>query len=269
MARPLPKNFLSDLVQRKRLLLCLDFDGVIAPTVDEPASAKPVQGAREVIGALTRLRDDVIVAIASGRSVPTVRRMLGIFSGLYFIGLHGIEIADPYDRLERLVQIEHCLPALQTVRDWLRKQARDGDGFMLEDKEFALALHYRNVDPEVARDLARQLEYFVAHMIHGLRVLHGDMVIEVLPSNAGGKGFAINHLLGQLKDRTLVPVFFGNDLSDEEAFFAVRRAAGVTILVGDDRETHAEFRLDAPEDVLGALTSLCASLGDSASAAPS
>ena len=260
MARPLPKNLLTDLIQRKRLLLCLDFDGALAPTVQNPADAKPVEGAREIIDALARHREDVVVAIVSGREVATTRRMLGVFGGLYFIGLHGIELHGPYDHHETLVQVAHCLPALHTVRDWLKKETRAGDGFILEDKACSLALHYRNVDPELARDICRQLEYFVTHMIHGLRVLHGDMVAEVIPSNAGGKGFAINHLLTQLKDRTLMPVFFGNDPSDEEAFFAVRRAAGATILVGEDRETHAEYRVDGPEDVVEALSRLAASL---------
>ncbi len=267
MARPLPKNLLVDLIQRKRLLLCLDFDGAIAATIEDPADAKPVEGAREVISTLARLRNDVVVAIVSGRDVRTTRRMLGIFNGVHCIGLHGIELSDPLDHQEFLVEVAHCLPALHTVRDWLKKETRASDGFVLEDKEVALALHYRNVEPELGRDICRQLEYFVTHMIHGLRVLHGDMVVEVIPSNAGGKGFAVNHLLGQLKDRTLMPVFFGNDPSDEEAFFAVRRGAGATILVGADRETHAEYRVDGPEDVVEALASLAAALEDSVAAA--
>src|SRR6202043_1415116 len=143
--------------------------------------------------------------------------------GLYFVGLHGIEVLDPSDRRELLIPVEHCLPALEMVRQWLKKEAREADGFVLEDKDLSIALHYRNVSEHTARDLCRQLEYFVTQMVRGLRVTYGDMVAEVMPSNTGGKGFAVNHLLAGLKDKSLMPVYFGDDPSDEEAFFVVRR----------------------------------------------
>jgi len=184
VARPLPPNLLADLTQRKRLLLCLDFDGALAATTTLPGDSKPDESVVHAVRRLLEHRDDVEVAIVSGRDAGATRRMLGIFKGLYFIGLHGIELLDHDDHRELLVNVKHCLPALHTVRDWLLKEARPSDGFMVEDKEFSVALHFRNVRPEVARDLCRQLEYFVAHMIRGLRVSAGDMVVEVMPSNA-------------------------------------------------------------------------------------
>ena len=158
------------------------------------------------------------------------------------------------------MEVKHCLPALHTVRDWLKKEAPRVDGFMIEDKEFSIALHYRNAKPDIARDICRQLDYFVAHMIRGLRVSHGDMVAEVIPSNNGGKGFAINHLLARLKDKSLMPVYFGSEPSDEEAFFVVRRAGGATILVGAERDTHAEYHVEGPADVIEALAILAEAL---------
>ena len=268
MARPFPKNLLIDLIQHKRLLLCVDFDGTIAATTAHPEEARPIEGARDAISILSRHRDDVVVAIVSGRAAQTTRAMLGIFSGAYFIGLHGIELLDAYDRRELLVPVKHCLPALYTVRDWLKKEARADDGFIIEDKQVSIALHYRNADLGAARDICRQLEYFVSRMIRGLRIIHGDMVAEVVPSNASGKGFAINYLLAQLKDKTLMPVYFGHHPSDEEAFFAVRRAAGVTILVGADRDTHAEYRVDGPEAATEALTILAKGLESSRAVSP-
>jgi trehalose 6-phosphate phosphatase len=162
--------------------------------------------------------------------------------------------------MEMLAQVKHCIPALHTVRDWLKKEALASEGFIVEDKVFSIALHYRHATPDRARDICRQLEYFVTRMIRGLRLFHGNMVAEVTPSNAGGKGFAISHLLDQLKDKSLMPVYFGNDPSDEEAFFAMRRASGATILVGGDRETHAEYRAEGPADAIDALSVLADAL---------
>jgi trehalose-phosphatase len=260
VARPLPRDLLVDLTAHKRLMLCLDYDGIIAPTTDHPEDAKPLEGATRAIRALSDHPDDIVIAIVSGREARTTRRMLRISRRLYFIGLHGIEILDEDDHRELLVQVKHCLPALHTVREWLMKEAREADGFFIEDKEYSLALHYRNARPELARDICRQLDYFVAHMIRGLRISRGDMVEEVIPSNAGGKGFALIHLLERLKDKSLMPVFFGSDPSDEEAFFAVRRAGGATILVGPDRDTHAEYFVDGPTGVIDVLNVLADSL---------
>jgi trehalose 6-phosphate phosphatase len=257
---PLPKNLLLELIQSKRLLLCLDYDGTVAATAPNPLDARPLEGARDAIGTITRHPDDVVLVIASGRDAQTTRRMLGIFNGLYFVGLHGIELLDPYDRKHVLVSVKHCAPALQSVGLWLRKEARASDGFIVEDKELSIALHYRNATPFNARDMCRQLEYFVGQMVKGLRVTYGDMVAEVIPSNTGGNGFAINHLLTELKDKSPIPVYFGNDPSDEESFFAIRRLAGVTVLVGEDRDTRAEYRAENPAQVIEALTLLAATL---------
>jgi len=259
MARPLADNLLADLTQRKRLLLCLDYDGALADTT-APDGAQPLAEAERALRRLVEHREDVQLAIVSGRNARTARRMLGIPAGILFIGLSGLELLDDDDHRELLVQVKHCLPSLHTVRDWLMKEARSADGFMVEDKEFSLALHFRNAKPEVARDLCRQLDYLVAHMVRGLRATQGDMVVEVIPSNAGGIGFAIAHLLERLNDKSLMAIYFGDDPSDEEAFFVVRRAGGVTILVGPERETHAEYRVDSPEDVARALTALADAL---------
>jgi trehalose-phosphatase len=165
VARLLPNHLLVDLLERKRLLLCLDFDGTIAATTANPDDARPVEGVADVLRALSSHREDVVLAIVSGRDVRTASRMLGVSGGLYFVGLHGIELLDPDNHRELLVQVKHCLGALHTVREWLAKVARTADGFKIEDKECSLALHFRNVDPETARDICRQLEYFVVHMI--------------------------------------------------------------------------------------------------------
>jgi trehalose 6-phosphate phosphatase len=266
VARPLPRNLLVDLVQNKRLLLCLDFDGALAATTSNPDDAQPFDGAADAIRALLGHRTDVLIAIVSGRDANTTRRMLGIFNGLYFVGLHGIELVDPDDHRELLVQVKHRLPALHSVRDWLKKEARASDGFIVEDKELSIALHYRNANPDIARDLCRQLEYLAARLVKGLRIIYGDMVAEVIPSNTAGIGFAIGHLLARLKDKTLLPVYFGDDPSDEEAFFGVRRAGGATILVGADRDTHAEYLIDGPEGVVAALATLANALEQPAAA---
>ena len=262
MPKPLPKTLLVDLLRYHRLLLCLDYDGTLAATTRDPEDAQPIPGAREAVGELSRHPDDVVIAIVSGRDAQTARRMLGLYNRLYYVGLHGIELLDRNDRRHLLTPVRHCVEALDKVRQWLAKSAKAADGFVVEDKELSLALHYRNAHPYVARDMCRDLEYFVTHLVRGLRVTYGDMAAEVMPGNAAGKGFAVNHILGELRDPHITPVYVGNDPSDEEAFFAVRREHGTTVLVGAERETHAEYRAESPDEVVEALSLLADELGD-------
>jgi len=252
----LSKTLLVDLIPRNRLLLCLDYDGTLAETTLNPKDAKPLSGTRDAVQTLSFYPDDVVIAVLSGRDAQTTRRMLGIFSGLYYVGLHGIELLDRNNRTHMLTPVKHCLPALHSVRDWLIKEARESEGFMVEDKDLSVSMHYRNAQPAAAQDMVRQLEYYVNYVVKGLRITHGDMVAEVIPSNTAGKGFAISHIRADQKDPKLMPVYFGSDPSDEEAFFAVRREHGVTVMVGAERNTHAEYRAESPADVIAALSLL-------------
>jgi trehalose 6-phosphate phosphatase len=78
--------------------------------------------------------------------------------------------------------------------------------------------------------------------------------IEILPRSILGKGAAVRQILAQPALRGAIPFYFGDDLSDESAFVAVRR--GFSVLVGKPRTTRARYSLRTPAEVAAALSKL-------------
>jgi len=250
---------LTALLARRPVLLCLDFDGTLSEIVPHPAHARPLSGVGEVLAALTRDPARMRVAIVSGREVAQVRRLLGVERGILFAGTHGLEIVG-VDGANRVVPgVEAAARDLAAARDWLGHNLASKDGFVIEDKRVAIAVHYRMVDPELARDRCAALQGFVAAQTPALRILRGKMVDELLPRGIGGKGAAIRALLREAAAPESVPVYFGDDTTDEDGFRQVRDE-GIGVLVGPARPSWARYRVGSPSDVRRMLAELAQEL---------
>jgi trehalose-phosphatase len=81
---------LPELVRKRRVLLCLDYDGTISEIVQDPAATRPVPGVLEVLAAFATRRDRIAVAIVSGREVATLREILHVPRGIALSGIHGL-----------------------------------------------------------------------------------------------------------------------------------------------------------------------------------
>src|SRR5215472_15674860 len=80
MPRLLPPDLLCDLVDRRRVAICLDYDGTIAPISPNPEEALPSLETRDLIVALAEFPARVLMAVASGRRTDHVKALLAIDS---------------------------------------------------------------------------------------------------------------------------------------------------------------------------------------------
>jgi trehalose-phosphatase len=135
---------LPALVRTKRVLLCLDYDGTISEIVQDPAVARPVPGVLEVLAEFGARRDRIAVAIVSGREVATLREILHVRRGIARSGIHGLELVDFEGSEEIMHGARECPNDLDEVRKWLDENVPAGEGFVVEDKRFAVTVHYRN-----------------------------------------------------------------------------------------------------------------------------
>jgi len=256
---PIPRGLLTATLARGSLLLCLDFDGTLSEIVPHPADARPLSGVGEVLSALARDPARIRVAIISGREIAEVRRMLGVERGIMFAGTHGLEIVGA-DGVSRLAPgVEAAERDLAAARGWLGRNVATTDGFVIEDKRVAIAVHYRMVDPTLARERCAALRDFVEAKTPALRILRGKMIDELLPRGIGGKGSAICALLQEAADPKSVPVYFGDDTTDEDAFQQIRDD-GIGVLVGSARPSWARYRIDSPSEVRRVLAELAQEL---------
>ncbi len=250
----LPAGALGALARRSRILLCLDYDGTIAEIVDDPARATPLPAARPILERLAARPDRIAIAIVSGREISALRRFLGLDDGLILIGVHGLQILWPDGTREMTAGTSRA--DLARVRAWTAANVPRGQGFLIEDKEFSIALHYRCAPPEIAPGIRDAFSAFVARETPALTLSPGKCVIEALPKIAG-KGHAIRALIRRFGGFT--PVCFGDDVTDEEAFAAVG-ADGWTVMVGAARRSAARYRVESPGAVVHALGELAAAI---------
>jgi trehalose 6-phosphate phosphatase len=236
-------------VMARHPLLAFDFDGTLAPIVERPGDARVPDGAA---GTLTALALKLPVAVITGRAVADVTARLG-FAPMFVIGNHGAE--DPSGVLEG-----GTLEKLTPLRHHLATHAVDLEkaGVMVEDKQYSLALHYRQApDQDAAVALIDQL---LPGASDGLHIFYGKCVVNLAPDDAPDKGDAVVALLERAGATTAV--FLGDDRNDEPVF---ERAAAdwLTVRIGrDNTPTKAKFYLDGHHEVPGLLQRMLGALGN-------
>ena len=241
----------------RELAIFLDYDGTLTPIVPRPADAVLAPPVRETVAALAR---HCTVGIISGRDLADVRALVGV-EGIVYAGSHGFDIATPKGAVASGNERDSFLPLLATAEAELHAALDALAGAQIERKKYSIAVHYRNV---ADADLAA-LEAVVAGVLRRhpkLRDLPGKKVHDLQPRIDWDKGKALLHMLRTLGlDRPdVLPVYIGDDITDEDAF-AVLRGRGLGIVVRDEsRPTVADAALDSPVEVHRFLAALLARL---------
>ncbi|PPH84484.1 trehalose-phosphatase [Rathayibacter sp. AY1D9] len=237
---------LRELAATERLLVALDFDGTLAPEVDDPARARALPEAREAVLRLLAL-PGTRVALVSGRALGSLEEVSQLPDEALLVGSHGIEIRlDPEEDAVRLDDDE--LEKVGVLEDVLKGIARGIDNVWIEDKPAGFALHTR---------LATERHSRVAHVValsearaevQGVTVREGKNVLE-FSVRSTTKGEAVQHLR-RYTGATAV-LYAGDDVTDEDAF-AVLGSGDVGIKSGEGT-TAASYRVRGPEQVAQAL----------------
>ena len=244
------------LVRGKRLAVFLDYDGTLTPIADRPQDAILSPSMRRRVRALAAR---CTVAIVSGRDVDVVRGFVGL-EGLVYAGDHGLDIVCPDGRSIQRPEAERHLVSLRAAERSLRADLGPIEGVVLEAKSYSIAVHYRLVAPEAEPAVKKVVEAaFAEHA--GLRLMQGKKVMEILPAIDWGKGRAVLWLLEalDLDSPDVVPVYVGDDTTDEDAFRAIR-GRGIGIVVGGEadgeRATAARYRVGDTDEVARVLAAL-------------
>lgn len=211
-----------------------DFDGTLVDIAPRPDAVEVGDGLLENLDGLSQALDGAF-AIVTGRMIAEIDHFLS--PAQYAIsGSHGAE-----RRLgDETAQPDHHL-ALQaaTIAERAQEAFADFEGILVEAKPGGVAVHYRAApehEAEVRRVLARALQES-----EDFSLVDGKMVLEARAEGVD-KGAAITLLMKEEPFRGRMPVFLGDDVSDEDGFEAVQALGGVGIKIGDGT-TAARFRL--------------------------
>ncbi|MEM1040526.1 MAG: trehalose-phosphatase [Pseudomonadota bacterium] len=215
-----------------RLALFLDFDGTLVPFADTPESVIVPHDLPASLAAIsTRL--DGALAIVTGRPAKQVDGFLN--SAVDAVaGEHGATVRWPDGRVERL-----ALPDMQSELATAQKAVEGLDGVWIERKSAGFAVHYRLAPSQ--RETVKASMINLAVERSDLHLLDGNHVFE-LRAAAANKGAAVRSFMVSPPFQNRVPVFVGDDTTDEDAFAAAQDLGGLGIKVGEG-ETCAKLRL--------------------------
>jgi trehalose 6-phosphate phosphatase len=236
-----------DLTTERQPAVFYDFDGTLSEIVEDPESARLVDGAAD---ALTSLSAACPVAILSGRDLADVRERIGL-PGLWYAGSHGFELTGPDGTHHQNPEAAASIPVLAGAAADLADQLGRIPGVGVEHKRFGVAVHYRNAARDRVGEVAAAVR--TAGQRTALRVTTGREVIELRPNIDWDKGKTLRWVLDYIRDNEgagpLLPIYLGDDITDEDAFDAVDDD-GIAILVrhsdDGDRATAARYALDDP-----------------------
>lgn len=222
------KNIVSSYKSASRRLLFLDYDGTLVPIESRPSYAKPNPELLNLLNNLSTTPSTEVVII-SGRNFLVLEEWLGHLP-VHLVAEHGASLRLRGDGWQHYTDIDSSWKAM--IKSTLDSYEATTPGSFVEEKEYTIAWHYRNVDEELGFIRSRELLdnlYHLARNTH-LNVLDGNKVIEVRASGID-KGIATGKLM------ELFPADFvfamGDDKTDED-IFNVLKGRGVTVKVGSD-----------------------------------
>lgn len=247
-----PRSALENLdeieqqLRNRDLTLFTDYDGTLTPIVQRPDAALLSEEMRSL---LEELAEWVTVAVISGRDLADVQNMVKL-ENLYYAGSHGFEIAGAGGMHQQQEEAQACLTDLDAAEEGLRDRLKEISGVWVERKQFAIAIHYR----EVAKSDIHRIESIIDEVLEQqprLRKRGGKKIFELQPDIPWDKGRAVFWLLDQLdlNPSEVLPMYLGDDETDEDAFQALDNR-GIGIRIGaPDESTQADYFLRDPDEV--------------------
>ena len=247
MTRPLFDS-LPDIATRVgaagHLFLFLDFDGTLAPIVEDPDTAQMLPGTRNVLSTLAG-KENVSLGIISGRSLSYLQERVGLQDVVY-AGNHGLEISGPGMSLVNPTATLQIEPLRELAQD-LRNRLLHIPGVLLENKILTASVHFRKAPANCREEIRRTVEAAVDSTGDLFCVTPGLEVLEIKPRVNWNKGSAVRWIEEGLDRGPSLTVFVGDDITDEDAFAAL--PDGITVRVGPHGKTSARYHLPTQESV--------------------
>jgi trehalose-phosphatase len=239
------------LAASRRSILMLDYDGTLAPFVQDRMQAEFYPGIAERLSLFVQ-HPRVRMVFISGRGAKELSGLLpaGLHAEIW--GAHGREWLDPDGHL-------HVAPVTLAQEEALRWLARSieerGFGAEIERKSGSLAFHRRGLDAENGRRLVELVRSLFAQRDSqpdaGLDLLPFDSGIEVRARGCS-KAVAVTRIL-ESEPADAVAAYLGDDHTDEDAFGALKDRGLCVLVRAEARASLADLWLRPPDELLAFL----------------
>jgi len=243
------EKFWLSLSCTQKALLMFDYDGTLSPFVEERDKAYPYPGVRDRLRELLNIKNCKLVII-TGRETKELKRLLGLNPHPEIWGCHGLKILYPTGKEENIQPMTPIQEeSLKKDINWCIKHGLKNH---LEIKTGCIAFHTRGIKQEKAKSLESSVKKAWSNLSKDsdliIKDFDGGVEIRVPGSN---KAFAVNKLVSRYKN--YISCYLGDDLTDEDAFLALK-GKGLCVLVRKNlRETSADLWIVPPEELLWIL----------------
>jgi trehalose 6-phosphate phosphatase len=244
------KGFFKQMVKAADKALLLDYDGTLSPFHTDPSRAYPYPKVRDVIHRIKE-RGEVRVVIVTGRWIKDLLPLLKLPKPPEIWGLHGMERLKPDGSYELAAMEEKALLGIVTADEQVEAMGLSG---RCEKKPGCVALHWRGMRDKEVQEIRDRVKPAWIHMAEtwGLDLLEFDGGLE-LRVPVRNKGDAVKTILDEMAQDTAA-AYLGDDLTDEDAFEAIK-GRGISVLVREQlRPTAADFWIRPPKELLAFLS---------------
>lgn len=241
-------HFWGRLSGLRKMLLMLDYDGTLAPFSSDRLLALPYPGIREVLDRLAAC-PDCRLAFVTGRPVAELLPLLGLSRPVEIWGEHGGERLRTDGRYHLETPSAQAMSGIALAYDLALRTVAPK---YLERKGLSVALHVRGASPAEATQILAEVgtvwdELCITYALQ-VQTFNGGLEIRI---PGFSKADAVHTLLQETGERHAA-AYLGDDFTDEDAFAALG-SQGISVLVGEERFSKADWLLQAPQDVLAFL----------------
>jgi trehalose 6-phosphate phosphatase len=245
------EGFFERLYRAAEKVLLLDYDGTLSPFHTDPSKAYPYPQVCDVLGRIQE-SGEVRVVIVTGRWIKDLLPLLKLTKPPEIWGLHGMERLRPNGSYELAAMEEKALLGIVTADERIEAIGLSG---RCEKKPGCVALHWRGMSEKEVQEIRAKIkpEWTLMAEAWGLDLLEFDGGLE-LKVPVRNKGDAVKTILDEIS-RDTGAAYLGDDLTDEDAFEAMK-GRGISVLVREElRPTAADLWIRPPGELLAFLSS--------------
>lgn len=240
------------------VLLLADYDGTLTPIAPRPEGAALGNDLKKILKALSKNKK-FYVGIISGRRIDDVKNLAGL-NNIFYSGNHGLDIEGPGIKfLHHLCR--RFKSRLIRVRDELILKTKGIKGAIVEYKTDSISLHYRLVKKRYVKKLKAIFDGVSGPYAEKgvIKISSGKKVWEIRLPLDWNKGDAAGRIISFLrkKNKDILPVYLGDDATDEDVFKFLKNKKSLTVFVGRKKSSGAKYYLKSPREVKEFLVRLC------------
>ncbi|HAX61304.1 MAG TPA: trehalose-phosphatase [Elusimicrobia bacterium] len=234
---------------KKKIFLLFDYDGTLVPIRKTPKLAVANQKIKEQLRQVSKKH---FIAVISGRKLPEIKKLVGI-KNIIYSGNHGFEIEIKGKKIIQNVSRE-TKNEIRRIKDKLVKEIKKIDGAFVEDKGLTLSIHWRLTGKKDLPKLFAIIRDIIRDNLR-VRLTKGKKVWEIRPNINWNKGEAVQRILSQLPtSHFLLPIYIGDDTTDEDAFKSLKN--GITVRIGKSKKSKARYYLKNQSEIKKLLKTL-------------